>query len=345
MKLTDDLLLVNVPQERKNVQFALYAAHLALGNGLLHNTLRSSTIAQYLLDVAKFLMRYSESDPRRVCNADKTLCPQVEAVLKEVRRHEQVKDKVEPYTLLMHQELISRVQKADDSLGELACCCDFFNLGLYIGPRCSEYAQKVGTPFGQPAVDENGVPIAFCLEDFTFLDENGAKVSLDVFISTPEEVRRIRIRWSHQKNGQHGEVKLIVRNKNGNLCGVVAIHRILRRFIRLCGKSEGRPVAVYRDDQKKRMYLTDSTIAKTMRELACKVYRLDPNSDKVKWSSHSLRVGACVLLHANGFQGYQIKFLLRWRSDCFMEYLRNIALLCTQVNSAVNNADEFPNLI
>ena len=62
------------------------------------------------------------------------------------------------------------------------------------------------------------------------------------------------------------------------------------------------------------------------------------------WSAHSLRVGACVILHTMGFTGTQIKFLLRWKSDTFMMYLRNVALLSDQQDEAIDKAAALPDL-
>jgi hypothetical protein len=70
-----------------------------------------------------------------------------------------------------------------------------------------------------------------------------------------------------------------------------------------------------------------------MRETACRLYQLDPFKDKAAlqlWSAHSLRVGACVILHTMGFTESQIKWILRWRSNAFMVYLRNTAVLARQ---------------
>ena len=67
-----------------------------------------------------------------------------------------------------------------------------------------------------------------------------------------------------------------------------------------------------------------------MRRLASQVYHLHPVRDALdlsKWSSHSLRVGACVALHAMGFSPLDIQWILRWRSTAFMVYLRNVAIL------------------
>jgi hypothetical protein len=49
-----------------------------------------------------------------------------------------------------------------------------------------------------------------------------------------------------------------------------------------------------------------------------------------RFSSHSLRVGACVILHANGKNEVFIKQRLRWRSDSFMNYLRDVPILALE---------------
>jgi hypothetical protein len=56
MNLTDDWTVANQPQERANFQLALYATHLATGSTTLNcQLLKTSTIASYLLDLAKFI--------------------------------------------------------------------------------------------------------------------------------------------------------------------------------------------------------------------------------------------------------------------------------------------------
>jgi hypothetical protein len=80
-----------------------------------------------------------------------------------------------------------------------------------------------------------------------------------------------------------------------------------------------------------------------MRDVAAKVYNLDPTTPVgktalQKWSCHSLRVGACVLLHTMGFTEPQIKWILRWKSDAFMVYLRNITNLSDKHTHAFNLA-------
>ena len=91
--------------------------------------------------------------------------------------------------------------------------------------------------------------------------------------------------------------------------------------------------------------ITADEIERFMRHLASKVYLLHPgrdSSDLSKWSSHSLRVGACVALHAMGFSPMDIQWILRWRSQAFMAYLRNIAILAHRQVQALDRAAALP---
>jgi hypothetical protein len=63
------------------------------------------------------------------------------------------------------------------------------------------------------------------------------------------------------------------------------------------------------------------------------------------WSSHSLRVGACTTLYAMGFHEMEIKHLLRWKSNAFMTYLRNLAVTSRRHNEALNDANCIPNFL
>jgi hypothetical protein len=75
---------------------------------------------------------------------------------------------------------------------------------------------------------------------------------------------------------------------------------------------------------------------------------LDPSADKAlldRWSSHSLRIGACVILHALGFTDTQIMWLLHWKSNAFMTYLRNVAVLAQKQNIAFSEVEAMPQII
>jgi hypothetical protein len=162
------------------------------------------------------------------------------------------------------------------------------------------------------------------------------------------QVFRVFVTWTHQKNGNHGERKLFVRNDTTPArCMLRAVLRILRRFVRLVGERRDIPVAVFQPSARPPVYLSESRITSVMRMLATTVYGVnfsDPTMTD-RWSSHSLRVGACLLLHSLGFTAPQIKFILRWKSDSFMEYLRNVALLSSRQNDAVSLLEHMPNVI
>ena len=155
-------------------------------------------------------------------------------------------------------------------------------------------------------------------------------------LSVPMELcKACFLTWRTQKNGDHGQTKMWTRPLTlGGRSLVEPMYRILQRFVALRGPNDiTTPLALYQTDAVKNprvLLITDSKVVTAMRWLAQQVYKLDPVKNKAelqRWSCHSFRVGACVLLHTQGFTGEQIKFLLRWNSDAFMTYLRNSVVL------------------
>eukprot|EP00957_Ditylum_brightwellii_P206074 15346661-Ditylum_brightwellii.AAC.2 len=60
--------------------------------------------------------------------------------------------------------------------------------------------------------------------------------------------------------------------------------------------------------------------------------------EDIKWfSSHSIRIGACVLLHSSGKDGDFIKLRLRWKSGTSRLYLMSATLLSDQHYQAGEN--------
>ena len=86
MNLDDDWLLENQPQERANLQMALYAFFLASGSSILSRSLKASTIALYLLEIARFLGRFRVVDPRFILATDGKLAPVIGKILEEQKR-------------------------------------------------------------------------------------------------------------------------------------------------------------------------------------------------------------------------------------------------------------------
>ena len=159
-------------------------------------------------------------------------------------------------------------------------------------------------------------------------------------------------KWRTQKNLQNGEEKLFARNPNlGGFCFVSSAYRALERFQRLSIidlrlRPNSTPLSVYWSIRSASVRLISADdIERFMRHLASVVYHLDPLADANdlrRWSSHSLRVGACVALHAMGFSALDIQWILRWRSQAFMVYLRNVAILAIRQVQALDRASQLP---
>jgi hypothetical protein len=86
-------------------------------------------------------------------------------------------------------------------------------------------------------------------------------------------------------------------------------------------------IAVYKTKKGKVIYLTGNKIAELLRK-AVKEVRPDTTSDKLKrYSAHSLRVWACILLEEAGKLPDYIKKKLKWLGDSFRMYLRYTAII------------------
>ena len=135
---------------------------------------------------------------------------------------------------------------------------------------------------------------------------------------------------------------------DGRRCFIQAICRILQRYARIWDRNDTTtPLAMYRHRSGAVHLITPDLVEKHMRLIAQYVYGLDPVANKAElqlWSCHSLRVGACVLLHSLGFTDTQIQWLLRWRSLAFMAYLRNMALLSDRHAQILDKAAGMPHI-
>ena len=109
---------------------------------------------------------------------------------------------------------------------------------------------------------------------------------------------------------------------------------LIERYIRLIGYN--RPevlLAIYRNSATSTIHtIVSADISTKMRELAKSVYNIQDKKDLDRWSSLSLRVGACQILYATGYHAFEIKALLRWKSDSFIDYLRDIAWMARKRN-------------
>lgn len=232
-----------------------------------------------------------------------------------------------------------------------AALLDWFEEGLFSGNRISEWANHAGRHHIQkPALNQFRDPIAFLIGDLEFETYHSQSITLETVLTEPDEyTRKIRLRWRTQKNGQNGEQRLFVRAQpTDKYCPVAAFLKIVRRHKLLVDNHPRIPLSIYQDTTGKIRLITATQIDRLLQATASKVYNLHPETQKEairRWTSHSIRVGACVLLHNAGFEGMDIKHLLRWRSETFMMYLRDTPALSQRHVEAINRFTVMPNSI
>ena len=71
------------------------------------------------------------------------------------------------------------------------------------------------------------------------------------------------------------------------------------------------------------MYLTGKRVAALFREAVKTIYPYMSKVDLARYSAHSLRVWACVLLDESGMSPHFIMSRLRWMGKSFSMYLRD----------------------
>lgn len=331
---------------------ALFAASLALGHTLLCCTIKSGTIEHYLRNVARHIIgqrRLLQSpmqplpwiDPRIDLSTNKT-DSSISAIVKEVKRWENMPERREPLTvdMIAYQQLQCNKQCPH---GETAAMYDWFVFGIYAGNRLAEWAQYDGTTIG---TNLDGTTRAFIIDDLSFYGENRRRMSRTYALENDRLVKTIDVRWRFQKNGVNGEKKTFVRtNSNKSLCAVSALLRISHRWsdLNLESRRHGDvdfPLAVFTSDGTTSgdvKLISEIHINNALREAAKMVYNITDDDELSRFSSHSIRVGACVALHAANISELDIQHALRWRSNSFWNYLRNLPCQAQRTSRAVTN--------
>ena len=355
MGIDDDYFMATWSQDRRIWTMALYASHLCTGKTIRNKAIRASTVKEYLHDVATFILCNTGVDPRFE-KGEYKLAEPIQKVLTEYERWEKQPNRRAPWTVAMQQHL-DKVVATEQSLhgdnGFQAAISDWTGLGLSTGMRRSEWVQPDNkhSMLDNPAQhDDLKIIMAFLPGDWEFYDMRGRKVThAEAILLGIENLSKLRVQWRTQKNGDNYKSKTYVINeKHPDLCPVRRGFRILERYHVLVGwNSPNVPLAVYQSgttEEPTKRLLNSEQVTKVIRDTAMAVLHLHPKRDDAeikKYSSHSLRVGACQILYANGFNAYEIKMLLRWKSDAFMVYLRDIAWVARKQNEAVSTvADE-----
>ena len=93
------------------------------------------------------------------------------------------------------------------------------------------------------------------------------------------------------------------------------------------GQNDNQPMGVYLNRQGIAEYLTGSKIAELLQSIAKACHPDLTKEEILRFSSHSGRVWAVVLLNEAGMNPDFIKSQLRWLGDSYRLYLRDTAVL------------------
>ena len=330
----------------------MYGNYLLTGHTIHSKSIKADTAQKYLLAAATFLANFDTvpgRDGRKSHRTDKGLCNEIGVVMKEARRYESVPNRKEAFTLAMQQALRTECKgESPDSLK--SALTDWFGAGIHGGFRKNEWCQenkyrKVGTFNKSPSGD----PTAFTLDDIVFQNASGTTISHRNAIANRSAIMRVTLRWRWQKNGTRMETKGYSRNIHDiKLDTVEAWLNIVERYYRIMPKnalgepSTTLPVAVFKDN-KTVHNITDTMVELIMRALAKSVYGITAIKELNKFTCHSIRVGACCILQAAGASPDYIKKKLRWNSDSWMIYTRDLCILAHQHNEIMFNESKRTN--
>lgn len=359
--MEDDILLQgdDITQERRTWQFTVYATHLMSGGNFFNKRMRSDTVKQYLHAAASMVALACGFDPRKSDPTGSAFFPPLAALLDEYAAWEALPDRAEPFTVQMQQFLDSEIIAkgyGPDSLQQAAA--DWTALGLRVGFRISEYAQTenkhsvLGSHARDPLYTDDC--IAFGIDDIVLtLRKKTVPMSHIVGASTSVAAWGLcdnaQLNFGIQKNGTRNQ-KLDYAKSTGtrSFCGLYRLICIIRRFDRLVGISHKKvPLAVFHTASGQVRNIVRKDMDKTIKHAAIHTYDLDPIVDKSflkAFRSHSVRVGATNILYGNGVSISIIKNRLRWLSDAFMVYFRNLGKVSQVQSLAIEEAIQNPEL-
>ena len=327
---------------QKNFIMACYTVSLTSNETIYCKTIRASTVNLYVSDASKLAIFANQPDPTK--NQLNQKSSYITNVVNEHRRWESMPNRREPLTYAMVDYACSLLPPSppSDAAALDEAITDWFILGMQTGMRKSEWCQDrhLLRKTGQVIPNRDGSSSAFIIEDFTFESATGVRCdnSRHNHITNASAVR---IRWRFQKNGNNGEILTYAANfTNPTRCPVRAALRIRARAIRL-GVPPDTPIAVFENTAGFSQFIDDFHVTFKLQQLAKAVYNITKSEDLARFSTHSIRVGACVLLHETSQTPDFIKARLRWRSDAYLMYLRNTPKLAMLHNEATNNSESF----
>ena len=342
VKLGNNYALKGFTLTTRNVIMACYTAYLGTGETLLCKSIKADTIVRYLNAAVEFSTSAQLMNPCLDIMGNQSTY--IKDILREIRRWESVPNRKEPLTKKMVKYIINKGKTLNrvNHNNIYTVLGDWLVVGLQAGFRRKEWAQDRTYVRKHKDIERNidKSSSAFILEDFEFRGKGNKRINN----SSTNEIKKastVNIKWRFQKNNDNGQVISYVKdNVNKTYCVVEACQRLRNRAINL-RIAKDKPIAVFTEiiNGKSITRLVDDIhIKRLLQEAASKEYNIKCKKELSAFTSHSVRVGACVLLHSQNISPEDIKFWLRWRSDTFRMYLRNIVELAERHRDAIANA-------
>ena len=264
----------------------------------------------------------------------------VTVILSNLEREEDVARQRAPLTPEMYAELLAMARQPGAS-EEIKLLARWATLAKILGPRPCEWCQKTQSkveyheyPSGKKVVK------AFTRLDFEFFDRHGNKITTFTD-ETRLIVAKVRVRWKIQKNRQNGQKVTVVKNiECDDLCPTLAAWDIYVQSLKI-GQAADMPMAATWDDKKNKVkYMTATRVAEILRKIAKKVHPNMTKEDLMRFSAHTFRVWACVLLDEAGQKPAFIQKRLRWLGDSYKIYLRDTQAINEQHRDALEKASK-----
>ena len=330
-------LLLGYSHDTKNKVMISYAMYLLTGQTLLAKSIKVATVKLYVKAVVDYFTTKDQFNPTLTTKGEHLV--KLEDLYKEGICWEKMPNRSEPLTPEMVQYLVEYGSKFHPNSAPSAYA-DWAVLSLQTGFRISEYAQTHSAQHkslsSKVALNIDGTSWAFIASDFKFLGPQRRPV--------PNNNRHLAefvyITWRFQKNGVNGEEIPFARNSIKPLfCPVRAAFRIIQRADQL-NQQAHLPIAISLSPSNKisgMSYITSVYVSKLLKLAAKEAHGITSKKDLNKFTPHSPRVGACVLLDMMGKLPDFIKKRLRWRSDSYVDYLRHIPTVASDHVAVVNS--------
>jgi hypothetical protein len=324
------------PEMGWQVVLAIYVKYVMTGvNYLNKSSVRSATCKGYALDAARlFTLR---GYPSPVDFSDPRCWTRI--IVNNLEREEDIAKQRKPLNTSIHAEIIKFAAEANkDSLEEVVS--NVIAAGKFLGWRASEHSQT-----SQDKVDYHKYPSgnevmkAINGNDVIYTDKKGKLIEIRKK-SDLKKVHALIITFRHQKNRQNNQqIRLLALKSCPEICPVMNIAQMSLRKFR-ARHSKDMPLAVFINAEGKVKYLTSAKVTEIIRKAVKSVYPDILKEELMKYSTHSIRVWACVSLdEANKSPGF-IKKRLRWMGESYRVYLRDTDKINEQHNLALEESSQ-----